>query len=131
MSARVLLIEDNAANLELITYLLRAHGYDVTGAGDAMQGLKLAQSGDYALVLTDILMPKMDGYELARRLRSDAHLAGTPLIAVTALAMSGDRENILAHGFDGYISKPIEPQQFVTEIERLLKEHGDGADSRR
>lgn len=120
MRARILVVEDNPTNLDLITYLLRALGYDISCETDGERGLASALSGKFDLVLTDILMPKMDGLEFARRFKSDARASGTPLIAVTALAMAGDRERILKAGFDGYIAKPIEPQKFAAQITEFL-----------
>jgi CheY-like chemotaxis protein len=128
VSARILVIEDNPANLDLMTYLLHASGYDVSYATDGLSGWERARKEDFDLVLTDILMPELDGYELARRFRGDAHLAPRRLIAVTALAMTGDREKIMAAGFDGYIPKPIEPQKFVGEVAAFLSK-GDGKSS--
>lgn len=116
MSARVLVIEDNATNLDLITYLLRALGYDVECETDGKAGLETALAGEYDLVLSDILMPGMDGFEFARRFKAEPSIARTPLVAVTALAMTGDREKILRAGFDGYIAKPIDPQKFAAQI---------------
>jgi CheY-like chemotaxis protein len=118
--ARVLVVDDNPTNLDLMTYLLRAFGHEPTGVADGTAALEAAQSGAFALVLTDILMPGIDGYELARRLKSDPSLASTPLIAVTALAMPGDRERIEAMGFNGYIGKPIDSQLFVAQVEAYL-----------
>jgi CheY-like chemotaxis protein len=103
-----------------MTYLLRAFGHEPTGVGDGTAALEAAQGGAFALVLTDILMPGIDGYELARRLKSNPRFASTPLIAVTALAMPGDRKRIEAMGFDGYIAKPIDPQLFVSQVEAYL-----------
>jgi CheY-like chemotaxis protein len=120
MGARVLVVDDNAANLDLMLYLLRAFGHQPQGVSNGIAAFEAARGGAFALVLTDILMPGIDGYELARRLKSDARLASTPLIAVTALVMHGDRERIDAAGFDGYIAKPIEPQTFVAQVEAYL-----------
>jgi len=120
MGARILVIDANRANLELMLYLLHTFGHDARGVSDGIAGLEAARSGGFALVATDILMPGIDGYELARHLKQDARLAATPLVAVTALAMPGDRERIDAAGFDGYIGKPIEPQTFVAELESYL-----------
>jgi len=117
---RILVVEDNPTNLDLITYLLRALGYDVSCETDGEAGLASALSGDFDLILTDILMPHMDGLEFARRFKADARSAGTPLVAVTALAMSGDRERILSGGFDGYIAKPIDPLKFAEQIAVIL-----------
>lgn len=131
MSARILVIEDNPTNLDLMTYVLRALGYEVSYEMDGASGLETAQAGAFDLVLADILMPKLDGFELARRFKADPRRAATPLVAVTALAMTGDREKILASGFDGYISKPIDPQTFAAQIEAFLKRSPDGQDPHR
>ncbi|HEY9179736.1 MAG TPA: response regulator [Candidatus Baltobacteraceae bacterium] len=124
MSARILVIEDNAANRDLISYLLQSFGYDVQCETNGADGLNRALAGRFDLVLSDILMPDMDGYEFARRFKAEAAFAPTPLIAVTALAMTGDREVILQSGFDGYISKPIEPQKFAAQISAFLDKRG-------
>lgn len=120
MNARILVVDDNPANLDLILYLLLAFGHEAEGAVDGLAALEAARSGDFALVLTDILMPGIDGYELVQRLKNDARLASVPVVAVTALAMQSDRERIESAGFDGYIVKPIEPQAFVSQIEAYL-----------
>lgn len=112
---RILVVEDNPTNLDLTLYLLRAFGHEADGARDGLEGWEAARNATYALVLTDILMPGIDGYELAKRL---ATLARRPrIVAVTALAMRGDRDRLLAAGFDDYISKPIDPAHFKERIE--------------
>ena len=103
-----------------MVYLLRAFGHSPTGTTESARGLSAAQVGNFDLVLTDILMPGIDGYEFARCFRADEALREKKLVAVTALAMVGDRERILAAGFDGYISKPIEPEAFVSHVEEYL-----------
>lgn len=118
--ARILVIEDNDANLSLMNYLLKAYGHSVESARDGLEGLELAHRGQADLIVCDVHMPKLDGYEIARRLKADPAFV-TPLIAVTALAMVGDRDKVLAAGFDGYIAKPIEPTDFVSEIESYLQ----------
>lgn len=118
--SRILVIDDNAVNLDLMLYVLRAFGHDAEGYSDGLSGLQAALRGDFAIVLSDILMPGIDGYEFARRFKGESHLATVPLVAVTALAMSGDRERIAAAGFDGYIAKPIEPRTFATQVEAFL-----------
>lgn len=131
MIARILVIEDNPTNLDLITYLLRAFGYEVFCETDGLSGLENARTTKYDLILADVLMPGLDGYEFARRFKSDSAAASTPLIAVTALAMSGDREKIIAAGFDGYIAKPIDPQKFQEQVESFLAAGKHGKSSRR
>ena len=123
MAARILVVDDNPANLDLFLYLLRAFGYEASGARDGIEGWEAARAGSYDLVLCDILMPGIDGYELARRL---ATLPTKPrIVAVTALAMRGDRDRLLAAGFDDYLSKPIEPSQFKQRVEANLGKHPD------
>lgn len=118
MPARILVIDDNAANLELMLYLLRAFGHEACGKIDGIEGIKEARSGHYDLILSDVLMPGIDGYELAHRLSTDGFKGR--LIAVSALAMAGDRDRMLASGFDAYISKPIDPERFVAQIDEYL-----------
>lgn len=120
MPARILVVDDNRTNRELMLYLLHAFGYESQGAADGLSGLEAARSGEFDLVLVDMLMPGIDGIEFARRYKADATLRQVPLVAVTALAMAGDRERILAAGLDGYIAKPIDPASFVTTIGRFL-----------
>ena len=120
MNARILVIEDNPANLELMTYLLRAFKYETLAATDGEEGLASAQRERPAAVVCDIQLPKMDGFEVVRRLKADAATRPIPVIAVTAFAMVGDRDRVLAGGFDGYIGKPIVPETFVSQIERFL-----------
>ncbi|MEW6181842.1 MAG: response regulator [Bacillota bacterium] len=121
MPYRILVIEDNLTNLELMTYLLRAFNYVVLSAGDGTQGIDLARRKKLDLIICDVHLPKVDGYEVARRLKSHLALRRIPLVAVTALAMVGDRDKVLAAGFDGYIDKPIMPELFVKQIETFLK----------
>jgi two-component system cell cycle response regulator len=122
MSARILIIEDTEISLELMSYLLDAFGYTVQTAMDGEAGLESVRNDPPDLIICDIQMPKADGYEVARQLKAHPVLRGIPLVAVTALAMVGDREKILAAGFDGYIPKPIDPEKFVAAMEGFLKE---------
>lgn len=116
----MLVIEDNLENLELVTYLLRASGYMPLVAEDGMTGLDLARANLPDLVLCDIHMPGMNGFEVAEEFKNDPTLKAIPLIALTAYAMLGDRDHILASGFDRYLSKPIQPETFIQEIEAFL-----------
>ncbi|MDQ2696850.1 MAG: response regulator, partial [Pseudomonadota bacterium] len=120
MSARILIIEDNATNLDLMAYLLTAFGHRVLTARDGEEGLAAARREAPQLIVCDVHMPRMDGYAVARRLKSHPALHAIPLVAVTALAMVGDRDRILAAGFDGYITKPIDPETFVRDVTAFL-----------
>jgi CheY-like chemotaxis protein len=115
----ILVIEDNEDNIRLLDYVLRAYGYEPLLATDSQEGLRIALDRRPDLILLDLRMPRMDGYEVAARLRR-AGLEGTKVVAVTASAMVGDRERIAAAGFDGYIQKPIEPETFIADVERFL-----------
>ncbi len=121
MPLRILVIEDNAANLELMTYLLKAFGHKTVVARDGEQGLDEARRDPPDAIISDIQLPKLNGYELAAQLKKDPFLSHIPAIAVTAFAMAGDRERALSAGFDGYIPKPIEPESFVHEVEAICK----------
>ena len=120
MAARILVIEDNEDNMTLILYLLRAAGFAPELAYSGAAGLELAVVHVPQLILLDIRMPGMDGYEVAAAVRTYPELEATRVVAVTASAMVGDRERIAAAGFDGYIQKPIDPERFIGEIEQFL-----------
>lgn len=127
MGARILIIEDNEANLALMTYLLQAFGHTVITAMDGEAGIAAAYRDPPDLIVCDVHLPKIDGYEVARQLKRHDLLHTTPLVAVTALAMVGDRDKVLAAGFDGYLSKPIVPESFVQEVEAFLNANYSGA----
>jgi two-component system cell cycle response regulator len=121
MPARILIIEDNPTSLELMTYLLNAYGHTRFTARDGAEGLAVARREKPDLIVCDIQLPGMDGHEVAREIKASAELRDIPLVAVTAFAMVGDRDRIMAGGFDGYISKPIDPETFVTQVEAFLR----------
>ena len=120
MTRSVLLIEDNVQNRYLATFLLEHHGYRVMSAPDGVTGLAMAALEPPDLVLLDIQLPLMDGYEVARGLRRLDSTAAVPIVAVTSYAMAGDREKAFESGCTGYIEKPINPDTFVAEIERFF-----------
>jgi two-component system cell cycle response regulator len=120
MTATILVIEDDPPSQELMAYLIQAHGFETLTADRGDEGLRLARENHPDLVVCDIHLPGLDGYTVARAIKSDRELMVTPLIAVTALAMVGDRDKVLAAGFDAYVTKPIDPQTFVSHIEQLL-----------
>ncbi|MDD5642925.1 MAG: response regulator [Syntrophales bacterium] len=121
MAKRILVIEDNPANLELLTLLLEAFGYVILAASGGAEGIEVVRREKLDLIICDVQMPGVDGYEVARRLKKDPMLHRIPLVAVTALAMVGDREKVLAAGFDGYIDKPIVPEKFVKQIQAFME----------
>lgn len=121
MKGKILLIEDNEQNAYLVSYLLGARDWQVVAASDGRSGLDLADAEYPDMILLDIQLPGMDGYEVARKLREKNHLDGTPIIAVTSYAMPGDRENCLAAGCTGYIEKPIDPATFADQVERYAR----------
>jgi len=120
MGARILLVEDNPANLQLMEYLLRAFGHTTLSATDGAAGVAMAVRETPDVILMDLQMPTLNGYDAARQIRKVPALNGVPIVAVTAFAMVGDRDKILAHGFDGYIAKPITPETFLSEVERFI-----------
>ena len=117
---KILIIEDNEQNLYLETFLLEKQGYDVVQARNGQKGLELAVSENPDLILLDIQLPVMDGYEVARRLKQAEETKSIPIIAVTSYAMAGDRETILATGCEGYIEKPIDIDSFVEQVRGFL-----------
>ena len=121
MAARILIVEDNPANLELMTYLLGASGYPTLSARDGVNGLRIAIEELPDLIICDVQLPKMSGYEMAQQVKRRKDLCGIPLIAVTAFARASDRAEALAAGFDGYLAKPIDPETFIQEIEAFLR----------
>jgi diguanylate cyclase (GGDEF)-like protein/PAS domain S-box-containing protein len=120
VSARILIIEDNSTNMELMVYLLKAFGYTPLMAYDGISGVETARETNPDLIICDVHLPKLDGYGVVAKLKQDPALAAIPVLAVTALAMVGDREKLLDAGFDGYIGKPIEPDTFVAQLEAFL-----------
>jgi two-component system cell cycle response regulator len=120
METVILVIEDDQASLGLMGYLLQAFGYTPVNASSGEEGLEAARRAVPDLILCDIQLPGIDGYEVARQLKRDPVLAEVPLVAVTALAMVGDRSKVMASGFDGYLSKPVVPETFVKQVEGFL-----------
>lgn len=120
MAARILVVEDNAANLELVRYLLTFSGHIVLQARDGAQGIALARQERPDLIVCDLQMPLLDGYQVLEQLRADSVTATAVIVAVTAFSMPNDREKVMTAGFDGYLSKPIEPERFVDQIEAFL-----------
>ena len=121
MSKRILYIEDNPDNRMLIRRVLQAEGYTILEATDGQTGLQVAFEQRPDLILIDINLPEIDGYEVTARLKQLPGLNKVPVIAITANVMKGDREKTLAAGCDGYIQKPVDIDLLPSQIERFLK----------
>jgi len=118
--ATILIVEDNVTNMKLSTFLLESADYTVLAATNAESGLTLARSERPDLILMDIHLPGMDGLEATALLKADEATRGIPVIALTALAMKGDEQRILAAGCDGYIAKPLDYKDFLATIKAKL-----------
>ena len=120
--SQILVVEDNEKNMKLFRDVLHAKGYRTLEATTGERALELATEHLPDLVLMDIQLPDVDGVDALARLRADERSAAIPVLALTAQAMSGDRERFLAVGFDGYISKPVN----VVELLGVVRQHCDG-----
>ena len=129
---RILLAEDNAINQTLAVRLLEKRGYSVTVAPDGQACVEAFQTGGFDLVLMDIQMPRMDGFQATAAIREREKLTGRriPIVAMTAHALVGDQERCLASGMDGYVSKPIRTSELFATIEKMLgdKLHPESAE---
>jgi two-component system, cell cycle response regulator DivK len=119
----VLIIEDNEKNRKLMRDVLQVKGYKTIESETAEEGLKLASEHPLALILMDIQLPGMDGITALKQLKAEAKTKSIPVIAVTASAMTYNRQTMLTEGFDGYQTKPISLKDFLGEIERVLASH--------
>jgi CheY-like chemotaxis protein len=118
--AKILLVEDNEMNRDMLSRRLERRGYEVALAVDGKDGIEKAQSGNFDLVLMDMSLPEIDGWEATRQLRAQPATEKLPIIALTAHAMAGDREKALEAGCDDYDTKPIEFKRLLSKIEALL-----------
>ena len=116
----ILIVEDNEKNRKLERDVLQFHGYQTVEAETGEEGVRLAQASPPALVLMDIQLPGINGIEALGQLRADPRTRGIPVIAVTASAMTQDRQKIMAAGFDAYQSKPINMKEFVAAVRQTL-----------
>jgi CheY-like chemotaxis protein len=123
--AKVLLVEDNEMNRDILSRRLSRRGYVVVFAMDGVQGIEMARSEKPDIILMDLSLPVMDGWEATRHVKADQALRHVPVIGLTAHAMSGDREKALAAGCDEYDTKPVEIDRLIEKIERLLGERQD------
>ena len=122
MSKRILVIEDTEDNRQIIRDLLTSFDYELIEAVDGAEGVALAQKERPDLILMDIQLPQMDGYEATRRIRAIPELARVPIIAVTSYALSGDEAKTREAGCDGYIAKPFSPRQLLAKVHEFLPE---------
>jgi CheY-like chemotaxis protein len=120
---KVLIADDKATSRELIRTVLEDCGYAISEAGDGIEALRRARETEPDLIILDIHMPGVDGYGVVSELRREERFANTPIMALTASAMQGDRERALASGFDSYVSKPIALSALRKEVERLVDGH--------
>jgi CheY-like chemotaxis protein len=118
---RILLVEDNEMNRDMLSRRLERRGYEVTMAVDGRQGVEMALVGKFDLVLMDMSLPEVDGWEATRQLRAAPATKAVPVIALTAHAMAGDRERAIEAGADDYDTKPIELPRLLGKMEALLK----------
>jgi CheY-like chemotaxis protein len=121
---RILIAEDNAVNRELLRELLEMRGYEIFEAVDGMQALTMIEQVRPHLLVLDLGMPVLDGFGVVRRIRENPVISKLPVLAATAYAMRGDREKVMEAGFDGYLSKPINPKTLNEEIDRLIGSPG-------
>jgi two-component system cell cycle response regulator DivK len=120
MPKKILVVEDAEDNRQILRDLLGMAGYDIVEAHDGAQGVAMATEHKPDLILMDIQMPVMDGYEATRRIKADPALKAIPIVAVTSYALSGDEEKTRAAGCDAYIAKPYSPRQMLAKVREIL-----------
>ena len=120
MTKRILVVEDQEDNRQILRDLLANAGYDMIEAEDGEQGVAAANSERPDLILMDIQLPVLDGYEATRRIRTNPDLRSVPIIAVTSYAQAGDEDKALAAGCDGYVSKPYSPRELLAKVRDYL-----------
>lgn len=118
---KILVVDDNEKNRYLISFILEKNGLEVVTATDGMDGVEAAKRHRVDLIIMDIKMPKMDGYEATRMIKKLEGYQSVPIIALTSYAMAEDKKKALAAGCDGYIAKPINPETFMDEIRKYME----------
>ena len=124
MARKILLVEDNPQNRYLVTFLLEKNGYEVVVAEDGEEAISGVAEHVPDLILMDVQLPKLDGYEATRRIKADSRYADIPLVALTAHSMKGDRGNAMAAGCDYYVTKPVDADLLIGRIKDLLGDAG-------
>lgn len=120
----ILSVEDNEANRKIIRDLFTRRGYRVIEAVHGEEGVRMAKQEKPDLILMDVQLPRMDGYEATRRIKADPELRSIPIIAVTSYALSGDKEKALEAGCEDYVAKPFRPRELLAKVEVLLRKEG-------
>jgi two-component system cell cycle response regulator DivK len=120
MSKRILVVEDQEDNRRIVRDLLKSVGFEMLEATTGEEGIRLAETGRPDLILMDIQMPVLDGYEATRRIKATAELRHIPIIVVTSYALSGDDAKARAAGADGYVAKPFSPRDLLAKIRQFL-----------
>jgi CheY-like chemotaxis protein len=123
--AKILVVDDDAISLTVALIALERAGHEVLGAGSGAEGVEMALARAPDLVFMDVQMPNMDGVTALGRLRAEPRTATLKVVALTALAMEGDRQRLLAEGFDGYLEKPIRYKAFLATVEQMLRGGGE------
>lgn len=121
---RILLVEDNEMNRDMLSRRLERRGFEIAIAVDGREGVEMAKAGKYDLVLMDMSLPEVDGWEATRQLRAAPDTKSLPIIALTAHAMAGDRERAIEAGADDYDTKPIDLPRLLGKIDAVLKRNG-------
>jgi two-component system, cell cycle response regulator DivK len=121
---RILIVEDNPLNMKLLRDVLEAYGYETITTGEGTEGVSLATEQQPDLILMDLQLPDISGYDAVRRLKADPSTRPIPVVAVTAFAMSGDERKALGSGCDAYIAKPFGLRDFISVVERFIGEAG-------
>jgi len=117
---RILFVEDNESNIYLMKFILEKNGFEVIVAKDGIRGVEMAKQEKPELIVMDIQLPKIDGYEATKRIKKIPELKDIPIIAVTSYAMTGDREKTLKAGCTDYIEKPINPESFINIVKKYI-----------
>jgi two-component system, cell cycle response regulator DivK len=120
MNKKILIIEDNEQNMYMLTYLMEKNGFEVIQSFNGPNGILVAQEHHPDAIILDIQLPVMDGYAVTRELRKIGDLSMIPIIAVTSYAKAGDKEKAIDAGATGYIEKPIDPETFISQLEKLI-----------